>query len=358
MHSKILLTGATGMLGGEVALLLANSGCEVYCLTKGFDPQERLLTRLRKSKYFIEGVSDKNIYAEPGDLRLEGLGLCDSSLETHLKDIDLIVHSAAETSFLNKESCREVNINGTQRVVNFASKCKNKPLICYISTACNVGAVTNTCLKEEEGCKPEAVHHNEYTRSKAISETIVRQSGLPFLIVRPSIVLSDSIDDRVFARQIFWFVPLMWKFSAIPINEHSRTDVVPVSFFAESLLKLLQSPRSHDCYNISSGTNSFTFGQWSEIARQILGRESLPEFVKPELWNAEKQKQCIATPEQKKLFSGFKHYLPFWNMNVVFDNTKLEETIGELKIPLPETYLKHILDLITAEEAIEESQAP
>jgi nucleoside-diphosphate-sugar epimerase len=355
MFSKVLITGATGMIGGEIALQLANLGIkEIRCLVKGFDPQTRLMTRLRKSRLFKDGVSDQCIKAEPGDLRLDDLGVDGE----HLHDIDLIIHSAAETSFLKKESCTEINVNGTKRVIALAQKLKNKPLLCYISTACNVGAVVDTCLKEDEGCRPDAVHHNDYTRSKAIGETLIRQSGLPYLIIRPSIILSDSVADRVFARQIFWFVPLLWRFGAVPINAQAKEDAIPVSFFVEALGKLLMTNRSYDCYNISNGKSSCSYGEWVEIAKPILGHSTCPLFIKPENWGQLEQKQYVVTSEQKQIFNSFRHYLPFWNMNVTFDNERLFADVPDLKIPEPADYLKLILDQITTEEAVRESLTP
>ena len=42
-----------------------------------------------------------------------------------------------------------------------------------MSTATNGGKyVSHRCVTEDEGCKPEGEHYNEYTRSKAVAETM------------------------------------------------------------------------------------------------------------------------------------------------------------------------------------------
>src|SRR5207247_858656 len=95
-------------------------------------------------------------------------------------------------------------------------------------------------LREEEGCRPENEHHNDYTRSKAVAETLIRDRGLPYLVLRPTIVLSAGLPDQKFARNILWFVPLVRKFDCLPADPDSRLDIVPVSFVADATVDLLR----------------------------------------------------------------------------------------------------------------------
>jgi nucleoside-diphosphate-sugar epimerase len=97
---------------------------------------------------------------------------------------------------------RRTNIEGVRRLVEFARSCDRPPLIVYMSTASNVGDVKGRCVAEDEGCRPENRHHNEYTKSKAIAEELLRTSGLPALVLRPTIVLGAGLPDPQFARQI------------------------------------------------------------------------------------------------------------------------------------------------------------
>jgi long-chain acyl-CoA synthetase len=349
---KIFITGATGMIGGEIALRLAAT-CEVSCLTRGGsqeEAQKRLDLRLKKSLLF----RDLGIKAVLGDLHQEGLGVAGDY------DIDVIVHAAAETAFNDADSCRLTNIEGTKRVIEFAKRCKNPPLLCYISTACNVGAVTNTCLKEEDGCRLDNEHHNEYTKSKAISETLIRNSGLPFLIIRPPIVLSDSVKDRGFARQIFWFAPIVFKFKAVPVSPTSRLDIIPVSYLVEYIDKLLALPeRKYDCYNISAGEKDcFTSFEWVEAIRKFNKASYAPKLIPPAEWTKDDYKKYVNTPDLAKSFRSLQYYFPFMTMDVVFNNARLQEEFGVLKVPPLHTYVDTILAQVSEEEALEESQAP
>ena len=350
---RILLTGATGMIGGELAARLSDS--EVLCLTRAtssFEAQKRLDARLSKSstqKY------SKNIRAILGDLHAENLGITD----TTAYDIDVLVHAAAETGFNDEESCSKTNIEGTKKIIEFAKKCKTNPLICYISTACNVGAITNTCLNEEDGCKVDNHHHNAYTKSKAISEQLIRDSGLPFLIIRPPIVLSDSVRDRSFARQIFWFAPIIFKFDAIPVSPTSRIDLIPVSYLVDYVARLLYLPaRKYDCYNISAGEQGcFTALEWVEVIRKFNNFDYAPRLIPPEEWGVGHYKKYVP-PELAKAFRSLQYYFPFMTMDVVFSNVRLQEEFGDLNIPPLHTYVNLILEQVSEEEALVESAAP
>jgi len=349
---KIFITGATGMIGGELALKMAFF-FEVTCLVRGAseeEAQKRLDARLRKSTLF----AGQDVKALLGDLHQEGLGLTGDYAP------DIIIHAAAETAFNDAESCQKTNIEGTKRVIEFAKSCGKRPLLCYISTACNVGAITNTCLKEEDGCRLDNVHHNEYTKSKAISETLIRSSGLEFLIIRPPIVLSDSVKDRGFARQIFWFAPIVFKFEAVPVSPTSRLDIIPVSYLVDYVAKLLALPtRKYDCYNVSAGEKDcFTSHDWVEAIRKFSGSPHAPRLIPPVLWTKEDYKKYVNTPELAKSFRSLQYYFPFMTMDVVFSNSRLQEEFGELKVPPLHTYVDTILAQVSEEEAITESQAP
>jgi nucleoside-diphosphate-sugar epimerase len=222
--------------------------------------------------------------------------------------------------------------------------------------------VDHCCVPEEQGCQPENEHHNEYTRSKAVAETLLRESGLPVLTVRPTIVLSAGLPDPEFARSILWFAPLLKAFECLPVDPASRIDVVPVSYVAEATVELLMQPRLHyDCYHISAGPEACsTIGSLNDLVNQYYKRKQPLRLIPPVEWTKTHYRTHIRSDRQREIFLGLRHYLPFLNMDVVFDNSRLKYDLGEQshRIVPVEEYLGNLLDLIRWKKALQELARP
>ena len=170
-------------------------------------------------------------------------------------------------------------------------------------------------------------------------------------MLRPSIVLSADVPAENFARAILWFLPLLNEFEAVPVDPASRVDVVPVSFVADAMIRLLQVPRrAHDCYRLSAGeAGAMRCGTVARLLDTFYERARPLVLIPPTEWTRETHRRYVSTPHQRKLFSTLKHYLPFLNMDVVYDNTRLRNELGEaaLEIPPVTSYIRALLRLIT-----------
>jgi nucleoside-diphosphate-sugar epimerase len=369
-NSRVLITGVTGLIGGEFARTLAKKRWGYsYCLIrgrKGETAADRLAHRLRRGGAALSVFESKHLSALEGDLTLPELGIAPLALDLLRERIDLIIHCAAETSFIRSQNCQTINIEGTKRLIEFARSCKRPPLIVYLSTACNIGEAEKKCLREEEGCQPNNAHFNAYTRSKAVAETLVKESGLPVLIIRPSIVLGAGLNDAEFARQILWVAPLFNAFDCLPIDPSAKLDIVPVSFVVEATLKLLRTPhRRHDCYHVSAGNEyAIEMKDLTQCINRHYGKDVLLKGIPASEWNQEHTDRYVITREQRKLYSAFRYYMPFLNMNVVFDNSRLKEAfdgdsgLSELGLTHPVRYLPQLLDLVKFDDAVTESDNP
>lgn len=362
---NILLTGVTGLIGGELMRgLLARNVRRVWTLVRA-DGVSMARARLRERMASsgagpeLDGSAD---LALPGNLDADGLGLEPTMWESCRRDVDVIIHCAAETSFIREESCRRTNVVGMGNLLRFARSCPKNPLIVYVGTAASYGMIGHRCLGEEAGQNPHAVHYNEYTRSKAEAERMLFHAGVPHLIVRPSIVFSAGLCDRKFARSILWFVPLLEAFEALPIDPEARIDAVPVRFVVDSILRLLSSQsRRYNCYHISAGPQAaVTTGQLSEFTDRFYQRSRALELIRPKDWTEATHRRFVRTRLQRRAFARLRYYLPFLNMDVVYDNTRLRADVGGCGShvePLT-NYLGELLGFITFEEALLESKDP
>lgn len=104
---------------------------------------------------------------------------------------DEVWHIAASTAFdeSRRAEIEEANLIGTRNVLNFVKK-RDVGKFFYMSTAYIAGL--------EKGVIPEGrVSHNSgfknpYEETKYVCDQRVQDSGLPFIVIRPSIIIGDS----------------------------------------------------------------------------------------------------------------------------------------------------------------------
>ena len=147
-HRKIFLTGATGLIGGQVLceLLRMPQVEEVVCLARsshGHTGTERLSKRLKKSGVKgpqLESAMTRVRCAE-GSLTYPKWGLSDADLAWIRDEADLFIHCAASTSFIDTQSCEAINIDGTRHMLDVVAGAKKLRRLVHVSTAtvCEIG---------------------------------------------------------------------------------------------------------------------------------------------------------------------------------------------------------------------------
>lgn len=367
LHSQtsVLVTGVTGLIGGEIMRRLSSriGQGNIWPLirpTEGRTISERLVQRLMRSGE--DGHCAVNIHPLAGDILQPNWGLDAEDLRNVVRSAELIIHNAADTSFAAHRHPGMTNIESVRQLINLARQCERVPLLVYMSTAANVGKVKGVCISEEDGCKPENKHFNEYTYSKAVSEQLIRESGMPYLILRPTIVLSAGLPDAVFARQILWCAPLARLFEALPLDAAARLDCVDVGYVAEAALRLLElSNRKYNCYHLSAGPGrSITLGRLCQLVDEHYGRRRPLQLIPPSQWKRAERRRFIRTDLQEKMYVLLRHYFPFLNMDVSYNNERLVNELGpnQPQLQSVESYLGELLHLITTKAALAEALLP
>ena len=200
----ILITGATGFLGKEtVKQLLDNSDHRLYLLVRpapGKTAEQRLKwidPKHRNRVTCIEGDIEKpEVFTRPEDRKF-----CEDT-------INEILHLAASVEF--KESKRKeivsANLEGTRHLLEVARSFKHLTCFNHISTAYVSGKrFSPEVVREAMLEKPAAGYRNPYEESKHAAEELVAKSGLPWTIMRPSIIVG-SVDGSYFGDNTIYSI--------------------------------------------------------------------------------------------------------------------------------------------------------
>jgi dihydroflavonol-4-reductase len=177
---KVLVTGSAGFLGTYVVPELARRGYEVTGMVhnKKLNPDLEKTTETR-----VADLTDE------------------TSLVEATKGMDAVVHLAAHYTFFGKEELyKAVTVNGTRSLIE-ACLANGVRRFIYCSSAEAIGPVKSPPADESTPLKPS----NEYGRSKADAERVVRESsaqGIEWTIIRPSGIYGPGNVDDV----AFWFI--------------------------------------------------------------------------------------------------------------------------------------------------------
>jgi NADH dehydrogenase len=195
----ILVTGAGGFVGSYLLKRLSTAGQPVRALVR--------------SRSDFESIRSASV----GACRLE---LTDAiSLHAALEGVEQVVHLAGTFRELGRGTFDVTHQNGTRRLLE-AAKSANVKHVIYISTL---------------GAAPDRIY--PYVRSKWLAEGEVRGSGLPFTILRPSLLFGEG--DRFLTP----LTRLLRKspYAFIPGYERLRCQPLWVGDLVSCLMRTLES---------------------------------------------------------------------------------------------------------------------
>lgn len=108
-----------------------------------------------------------------------------------------VIHCAGSLSYFSLSKLKEGNLDLTHALLELAHA-NDIDRFLYMSTAFSAGFVPGQVPETLHGDPPE--DPTEYTRSKRQTEWMVANSGLPYVILRPSIVIGHSVSGTYTGR--------------------------------------------------------------------------------------------------------------------------------------------------------------
>ena len=322
----LLATGATGFVGAELLVrALERSGRHVYVLVRAGDDaaaQARIDAVLREA---LGVVPPDRVTAIAGDLEADGLGLTGRSAAMLAADVTTVLHCAASVSFsLPLARAREINVEGTRRMLALARGLPRLERFAYVSTAYVSGRHRGLFGADDLDCGQR--FRNTYERSKHEAELLVGAAGreLPVQVFRPSIVVGERRTGWTSSFNVL-YQPLRafsrGHYSVLPGDLDAPVDIVPIDYVADGIWTLLQQPHDPPSrHMLVAGPAATTVGELSTIAASYFKLEP-PRIVPPVAFNT------VVAPVLKRvngrmraMIEDSEVFFPYFAIETEFDD--------------------------------------
>jgi thioester reductase-like protein len=302
--NAILLTGATGFVGGELLprILKARPDALVYCLIR---PKKGKAIEARRDKILawaeIDSRDAERVVALQGDLGTPDLGLGER-FDSVAREVGEIFNSAASPRFdFDLETARRINRNSMVNVIGFAlASASHGPLrrLHHVSTA----FVQGDPKRQAEG-NGRPIFRNTYEQTKWEAEQALFEVAdkIPITCYRPSIIVGDSRTGRTpHFRGLY--EPMKWVYidevTVLPIQPLLKFDAVPIDYVCNAIIALSSMPETAGgTYHLTAGPErAINVRQYVELclehgrnwqrrvgeelvhAPELISREQLPTF--------------------------------------------------------------------------------
>lgn len=264
-NETLLITGATGLIGGEVLvrMLRANPTMRAYALVRDAACQ-RLLASL--------GETANRVIPIKGDIRRRGLGIEYKVRRALVREVTLVVHSAADTSFSRPlVESRLVNTEGTRELLSLCRAMGKLRQFGFVSTAYVAGRAQGTIAEAPNDNVDGWV--NAYERSKYEAERLVRDSSFDWVIYRPSTVVCDGVDGSISQVNAVHRALKIYNrglAAMMPGDSEDTLDVVTADYVSGAIAKLTGDPRaSRQTLHLCAGIGSITLGELLDSAYDL-----------------------------------------------------------------------------------------
>lgn len=329
----LLLTGATGFVGMELLVrVLEQTDRDIVALVRADDDHAARL-RIDELLQMLIAPARRNacrsrVQAVAADLEQPGLGLTATTRATLVASIDTVVHCAASVSFtLELGAARRINVEGTREILRLACDAREHGALerfVHVSTA-YVAGERDGRARERQGDVGQGFR-NTYERTKLEAERLVHDSGLPAAILRPSVIVGDSVSGWTPSfNVIYWPLQAFARglFDPIPGDPDAPIDIVPVDVVADALLELLCGAVRCGTFHVVASDEAVTNRRLATMAAEFFNSKP-PRFVGP---GEDPSAEMRAGP-----------LVPYFSVRCVFDALRGRHALGAKPPPLEEYF--------------------
>jgi dihydroflavonol-4-reductase len=233
----ILVTGATGFLGSELALQLVKSGRAIRCTKRSGSVIPAILTALNNQITWVD-TDMMDVFA----------------LEDALSGVTQVYHCAAWVSLKEADKKPMINANVTS-TANLVNLCLLHDIrLVHVSSIAAIGLAKPGELVTEKHHLDQALEFDGYAISKLESEMEVWRGiaeGLDAVIVNPSIIIGVNAGTAG-SGQLFETIRKGLRFYT-----SGSTGLVAVEDVAKCMIELMNSNKNAERYIISAENRDY-----------------------------------------------------------------------------------------------------
>ncbi len=248
LRNAVLLTGAGGYLGSRLAANLLESATHPVILWLHATSRAELEQKAKVLREYLGPVADA--------AQMRGGDLCapEPFADIDPGEVGSIVHCAAVTRFNVEEAlARSVNVDGTVKLCEFASRCKKLERLALVSSVYACGLREGVIAEEALTEKP--AFSNYYEWSKWESERRLQEDfdSLPWMVLRVATIVAESARGQVHQYNAFHntlkllFYGLI---SLVPGDRDTPLYFVTADFTVDAIATVLERGESKGIYHI------------------------------------------------------------------------------------------------------------
>lgn len=359
MTDRLLLTGATGLLGRYLLRDLLNAGVPLAVLVrpdKHHAAHERL-DRLLAHLEWTFGQPLPRPVCLAGDVTRPGLGLSGADRGWAARHCARVLHDAASLAFHGTGEHAEpwrTNAAGTANLLRFSRDVGLREWH-YVSTAYVCGDRPDVVSESDAPLGP--AFRNDYERSKGEAERLLRSADWldARTVYRPAIVVGDSRTGYTSTYhgpyRYFHFVWLLrqaarldaagrWTLPLrLTLTGDERRNFVPVDWAAAAVTAIVRDPRLHGrTYHLAPAEPLTTRALERSLA-DYFGFTG-PSFVGPDGLRDDDRNEL-----ERVFYDAVGQYEPYWSREPWFDCSNVRSALPQLPCPvLDAPLLRRLLD--------------
>lgn len=259
--NKVLITGATGLLGSNAAITLYRLGYDVRVMIRR-NADVKVLCALPCEQV----VGDINCYKDV----LEAMTGC-----------DIVVHAASVTEQwgVPAQTYTDVNITGTKNIADACVRHKVKRLI-YVSTANTMAPGSKANPGNELGCFNLFYIGSPYINTKYIAQQIVLEKvathQLPAVVINPTFMIGANDKKPSSGKLILYALG-----KKILFYPPGGKNFVHVDDVCNCILKAINTDRIGECFLVAAENHSYRsfFRKINRIEGQSPFMIKIPAFI-------------------------------------------------------------------------------